>query len=81
MTDDDHRDLAACLMSVKGMVILSGYHSKLYDELYSDWYREERMTRADGARPRKEMLWFNHAAHTALLAKFMKGGLFEGSAA
>lgn len=37
MSDDDHRQLAAVLHNVRGMVILSGYPSALYDELYSDW--------------------------------------------
>ncbi len=37
MTDEDHRRLADCLKSVRGMVVLSGYPSALYDELYSGW--------------------------------------------
>lgn len=37
MTDDDHRDLAAALHNAKAKVILSGYPSELYDELYRDW--------------------------------------------
>lgn len=34
-----HRDLAATLASVRGTVLLSGYPSALYDELYADWDR------------------------------------------
>lgn len=38
-----HRALAAAVNSVecKASVVLSGYHSDLYDELYAGWYRFE----------------------------------------
>jgi DNA adenine methylase len=62
MTDDDHRELAEVLRGVKGMVVLSGYHCPLYDELFGDWERVERATLADGAHPRVEVLWLNAAA-------------------
>lgn len=62
MTDDDHRTLAKALRSAKGMVMLSGYHSELYDELYAGWQQVERRHMADGARQRTEVLWFNEAA-------------------
>lgn len=41
-SDDDHRRLAAILRSTPATVLLSGYDSPLYDELYSDWHRTER---------------------------------------
>jgi DNA adenine methylase len=50
MSDADHRDLAGVLRSVSGMVVLSGYHSDIYRELYGDWFTVERPHRADGAR-------------------------------
>lgn len=62
MTDDDHRSLATTLAGVKGMVMLSGYHSALYDDLYADWERIDRDSMADGARKRTEVLWFNKTA-------------------
>lgn len=62
MSDDDHRLLAAVLRGVKGMVMLSGYESPLYAELYDGWQRIERQCMADGARQRTEVLWFNAAA-------------------
>lgn len=68
MTDDDHRALAECLHCLKGMVILSGYPSPLYEELFSGWHRVERAAFADGARKRVEVLWINQAAHAARLA-------------
>ncbi len=66
MTDDDHRALAAALRGSKSMVVISGYACDLYDkELYPDWKRTERVTRADGAEPRTEVLWINPAAQAA----------------
>jgi DNA adenine methylase len=41
------------------MVIVSGYHSPLYDEIFSEWRNVERVALADGARERKEVLWFS----------------------
>lgn len=37
MGEADHRRLAETLNAAPGMVILSGYRSDLYDELYADW--------------------------------------------
>lgn len=62
MDDDGHRKLAGLLREVSGMVMLSGYRSDLYDELYGDWHREEVLHRADGARKRTECLWFSPSA-------------------
>lgn len=63
MTDDEHRELATALHSLRGMVVLSGYGCPLYDnELYPDWQRVERKAFADGARERVEVLWLNPAA-------------------
>lgn len=59
MSDDDHRELAAFLKTLKGMVVLSGYHSELYDELYGEWVWTDRVAFADGANKRTEVLWFN----------------------
>jgi len=65
MDDADHRELAGVLRGLKGMVMLSGYPSALYDELYGDWNRLERAALADGAKKRTEVLWFNPAAWNA----------------
>lgn len=62
MTDDEHRELAAVLHHVRGMVVLSGYHCELYNELFADWGYIERIALAEGARRRTEVLWFNPAA-------------------
>lgn len=69
MTDGDHRDLAAVLHGLEGMVVLSGYACRLYDEvLFPDWNRVEKETHADGARRRTEVLWINDAAWTRINA-------------
>ncbi|HEY3379729.1 MAG TPA: DNA adenine methylase [Armatimonadota bacterium] len=62
MSDDDHRALAERLHAVQGMVILSGYPSALYEELYGAWHQVHRKAMADGARERQEVLWINPAA-------------------
>lgn len=76
MTDDEHRDLAAVLRRVAGMVVLSGYACDLYDlDLYADWHRFERAHFADGAKKRTEVIWMNLACHSGL-----GGGLFGAGA-
>lgn len=62
MTVADHRALAKVLKSLKGMVVLSGYPSGLYDSLYRNWHRTEITALADGALERTECLWLNAAA-------------------
>lgn len=57
MTDDQHRELAAVLHGLRGAVILSGYESTLYDELYGGWVSIGRPAHAGGARKRTEVLW------------------------
>lgn len=59
MTDDDHRELAQVLHECQGMVVVSGYPSALYDELYGDWKRVDRTAFADGAQKRTECLWLS----------------------
>jgi DNA adenine methylase len=68
MTEEDHIRLAEQLNQVKGAVLISGYHSDLYNELYKGWVRREKNTYADGAKPRTEVLWM----------KGIDRGLFEG---
>ena len=71
MTDDDHRRLAEVLHDAAGMVVVSGYHSTLYDELYGTWTASSRKAIADGgphapAQERTEVLWLNQACSEAL---------------
>ncbi|WP_085597414.1 MULTISPECIES: DNA adenine methylase [unclassified Pseudomonas] len=66
LSDQQHSELALHLKELQGMVVLSGYPSHLYDELYGTWYRVSRHTHADGARDRVECLWLNTAAFEGL---------------
>jgi DNA adenine methylase len=59
MTDDEHRALAAQLRSLNGMMILSGYPSALYDELYFDWQYVEHQSLDLTGQARTERLWIS----------------------
>lgn len=71
MTAEDHEGLLGGLSALKGMVVLSGYPSPLYDGALKGWRRIEKASLADGARPRTEVLWINPAAQAG-------HGLFAG---
>ncbi|HSZ59644.1 MAG TPA: DNA adenine methylase [Tepidisphaeraceae bacterium] len=65
MTDQDHRALAELLCKCKGKVVLSGYPSGLYCELYRGWRRVEfdiANHAAGGAIKcrQTECLWMNY---------------------
>lgn len=62
MDDAAHRQLSEVLLGVRGMVVLSGYPSDLYADLYAGWRLETRQTMADGGFARTECLWLNDAA-------------------
>lgn len=59
MTDKDHEELLETLRAHKGPVILSGYHSKLYDDVLYDWHVEEHVNRNMKNREVREVLWMN----------------------
>jgi DNA adenine methylase len=57
------------LRTLKGMVVLAGYPSELYDTTLHDWHRVQRQHYAAGSRtPRTEVLWIspNAAARLSL---------------
>lgn len=61
-TDEQHRELAATLNATAAAVLLSGYHSPLYDELYAGWHRIEipvTNTQRGARATRVEVLWSN----------------------
>lgn len=64
MDDADHRALAEALHACRGAVLLSGYTSPLYAELYGDWERVERVAIDNAGNRRTESLWLNPAAIT-----------------
>lgn len=79
MTNSDHAELLNFLVGLKGMVVLSGYPSPIYDDALKGWRRSERKAFADGALERTEVLWINPLACDRLESQRMP--LFSGSAA
>lgn len=76
MTDEQHKALATQLRAVKGLVVISGYASDLYDkELYAGWKRFTKRTTTQGG-VREEVLWLNPAATDKLMDEIM-GPLFR----
>lgn len=59
MDDTDHQQLADVLHRVQGMVILSGYASSLYDELFQGWTRLDKTTTTNGNSEAVESLWLS----------------------
>ncbi len=66
LTRDGHAALLTLLRELKGMVVLAGYPSRLYDDALGDWRRVSVKAFADGARERTEVLWINPACAAAL---------------
>ena len=62
MKDADHTALAEMLRSIKGRAAVSGYRTKLYDQLFADWLRVDAKAKpcnsSKGAR--QESLWLNY---------------------
>ena len=65
-TEDAHRQLAEVLHATAATVVLSGYPSPLYDDLYGDWHRIEIPVRVHSSNAvsvergqRIEVLWSN----------------------
>jgi DNA adenine methylase len=62
MSDEQHKQLAELLHSVKAKVALSGYHCELMDNLYRDWHCYEAPPRLCHSvkQVRREVLWTNY---------------------
>ena len=62
MTDEEHKELAEVLHSVKGKVAISSYRCNLMDKLYEDWECIEAPEKKCHSikKMRKEALWVNH---------------------
>lgn len=55
-----HEELAGLLQSVKGMVVLSGYESDLYNDLYAGWQTRQKISPVNnGAKSKTEKLWLS----------------------
>lgn len=64
MTDADHRQLLELIQNIEGKVMLSGYHSRLYDKLLADWNLKEftKANNSSGAKEKRimtECVWMN----------------------
>jgi DNA adenine methylase len=64
LTEADHEDLLRHLSRIRGMVVLSGYRSALYDDLLPGWQRREHSAVGSGrygSVQRLECIWLNPA--------------------
>jgi DNA adenine methylase len=81
MSDEEHVELARALRGLKGMVMVSGYDSDLYRELYKGW--ERRVKRASALngkeRFRTEVLWMNDACAGACTNYDLRFTIEEGA--
>lgn len=68
MTNDAHRRFAELLYSLKGFVVLSGYPSAIYAELFESkgWIRIDRPARVLGGAIKTECLWLSPRTATEL---------------
>lgn len=59
--DDQHEDFAEACREAKSSVVVSGYGSGLYDDLFGDWHRLEMKAPVtlSGDTDRVEVLWSN----------------------
>jgi DNA adenine methylase len=81
MDDAAHRNLARSLHELEGMVILSGYPSPLYDELFADWQMHTTQARTQNLNKRAtECLWLSPRTVAALGGKQMSFHMGEAKA-
>ncbi len=73
MTEEDHIELAEILRATKGEVVLSGYASPLYDELYSGWEKRGKVSQKASGTSAIESLWIKN------IGRRRQGSLFPGS--
>lgn len=82
MTDGDHQAMADVLHVCKGLVMLCGYPSALYDELFTrrGWRLETKASYGEAQKATVEGLWLNPAMQQALERSRAQGELeLEGS--
>lgn len=80
LTDEQHAELLATLNSLKGMVVLSGYASELYEKSLEGWTMNKTQARISAGRggdTRTECLWINS---TCMAALQQRGLPLEGAA-
>jgi DNA adenine methylase len=78
MTDADHSELLDRLNAARGMIVLNGYPSELYDNALQGWARYTKPSRASAGRGtvmRTEVVWLNEACAAALSKGEIQGRL------
>jgi DNA adenine methylase len=71
LTGDQHKELAELLRSAKGMAVVSGYRTELYDALYAGWTRVDLDARTLQNAVRVESLWLSPTTSAALHPKLI----------
>lgn len=68
MADEKHREFAELLHDLKGFVVLSGYPSAIYAELFEskDWVRIDKEAKVMGGATKIESLWLSPRTSEAL---------------
>lgn len=68
MTDENHREFAELLHGLKGFVVLSGYPSKIYEELFEarGWRRIDKEAITMRGTKRTECIWLSPRTAEAL---------------
>ena len=56
---ENHEELLSVAKKHKGLVLISGYDSELYNEMLKDWYREEKICYSQVCSRKREVLWMN----------------------
>jgi DNA adenine methylase len=77
-TEVEHRELAEALRAARAAVVLSGYASDLYADLYAGWHRSDIATgtgQGDGWQARTEVLWSNRPIGNELTLFDRLGGV------
>ncbi len=59
LNEEQHAELATALHTLEGQIILSGYRTPLYDELYRDWLRIDKTVLDDASNQRTESIWLS----------------------
>lgn len=71
MTDDKHREFAELLYGLKGFVVLSGYPSPIYQELFEakGWLRFDKEALILGGGKRTECIWLSPRTAEAVFSE------------
>lgn len=62
LSDDEHHKLANTLKGIRGMALVCGYPSPLYDELYGGWERVTMQSVNNAGNYTTECLWLSPGA-------------------